>query len=108
MQPAGELDQRVTIQSKVVARDSHGGEVITWSDVATVWMQVQPITGRDSIALRQAQADVSTRFRMRYRAGIDSTMRFVWRGQIFDIEPVPAHPRAPFVEVLGRAAETST
>jgi len=85
---AGRLDQRVTIQSKSVTRDAYGAEVITWTDVATVWMEVQPLSGREYVAMRQAQSDVTTRFTARYRSGMTTAMRLLWRATPYNITEI--------------------
>jgi SPP1 family predicted phage head-tail adaptor len=85
---AGALDQRVAIQQKSITRDAYGAEVVTWVAVATVWMSAEPISGREYVALRQAQSDVTTRFRMRYRPGITTAMRLLWAGQTFNVTEV--------------------
>ena len=74
---AGRLNRRVTIQQKSVARDALGAEVITWVDVATVWAEVSPYSGREFVALRQAQDEITTRITIRYRPGITPAMRVV-------------------------------
>ena len=43
---AGDLDQRITIEKKSMARDGAGGATATWSTRATVWAKVEPMTGR--------------------------------------------------------------
>lgn len=68
---AGKLDRRVVLKEKVVTKDSYGQEVITWTEIATVWGEVQPLTGREFMEGRQMQAEVSTRVRIRYRTGIE-------------------------------------
>ena len=85
---AGDLNQRITLQSKAAGVDALGQDSTTWSDVATVWAQAQPIRGREYFAAGQTQSEVSVRFRIRYRSGIDSTMRVLWNSQAHDIESV--------------------
>ncbi len=86
---AGELRERVTIQEKgTVTRDATGAEVITWSDVATVWADVSPLLGREFLEGRMAEAEVTTRIRIRYRDGIDPAMRVVHRSSTYDIVSV--------------------
>lgn len=82
---AGRLDQRVTLQQKSVTRDDIGGEVVTWVDVATLWAAVQPVRGREYIALRAAQSDITTKITIRYRSGVTTAMRIVWNGHAMDI-----------------------
>lgn len=82
---AGQLRQRVTIQEKDVTRDTHGAEEITWTDLATVWAAVEPLTGREWIEGRQETAGVSTRIRIRYRSGITPEMRVSFGDITFNI-----------------------
>jgi SPP1 family predicted phage head-tail adaptor len=72
---AGRLRHRVTIQEKVDSRDSYGGERETWVDIAEVWAEVEPLVGREYLESRQESAEITTRVRVRYRAGIRPEMR---------------------------------
>lgn len=85
---AGALHERVTLQAKSVARDAYGGEVVTWQDQATVWAAVEPINGREYVALRAGQADITLRVRMRYRAGVTPEWRLLWQTRPYDIVDV--------------------
>lgn len=85
---AGRLRQQITIQSKSVTRDAVGGETITWADVATVPADVWPLAGREYIAMRQAQADVTVRVRLRYLAGVNPAMRVVHGSAVYGIVEV--------------------
>ena len=88
---AGRLRHRVTIQEKSVSQNSFGEEVITWTDVKTVWASIEPLRGREYIELRQAQADVTTRIRMRHwpgnsqASGITPSMRLAHGSRVFEI-----------------------
>lgn len=75
---AGKLRHRVIIESAVVSQDSFGGETTTWSAAGTVWASVEPLRGREYLEAKQQQIEVSTRIRMRYRAGVTSGMRLRW------------------------------
>jgi SPP1 family predicted phage head-tail adaptor len=82
---AGRLRHRVTIQEKSVSQNSFGEEVITWTDVKTVWASIEPLRGREYIELRQAQADVTTRIRMRHYPDIVPSMRLAHGDRVFEI-----------------------
>lgn len=82
---AGRLRHRVTIQSKTVTQNSYGEEVITWTDVDTVWASIEPLRGREFEELRRAGADLTTRIVMRYQAGIVPEMRATEGGHTYDI-----------------------
>ena len=85
---AGTLDQRVTIQSKTVARTATGGEQVTWQTVAELWAAVLPIRGREFFAAAQMQDSCDVRVIIRYRTGIAREMRVMHKGQALDIVSV--------------------
>jgi SPP1 family predicted phage head-tail adaptor len=82
---AGRLRHRVTIQEKNASRNTYGEEVPAWSEIATVWAGVEPLRGREYLEMRQVQAEVTTRIRMRYLSGIAPEMRVVWGNHTYDI-----------------------
>lgn len=85
---AGELNQRVTIQSKASGQDSYGMPNGSWSTLATVWARVQPLLGREFMEGRQLEAEVSTRVRIRYRTDVTPQMRLVHGAVTYDIVSV--------------------
>lgn len=100
----GRLNRRITIEEKSVSRDSYGAEVITWSEVVTVWAAVLPVRGREYIAMRQAQADVTTRFVIHYRAGLTPAMRVLYNGAHYGIvEVIDTEDGHRFIEMMARA-----
>lgn len=82
------MDQRITIQDKAVSRTAMGDETVIWTDVETVWASAEPLNGREYIAARQAQADITVRFRMRYRAWMTPTHRILWNEKPYAITEV--------------------
>ena len=82
---AGDLRNRVVIQNRTATQDTYGGEVPTWSTVATVWAAVEPMTGREFLEGRTLEATVDTRIRIRYRSGLAPDMRVTWDGHTYDV-----------------------
>lgn len=82
---AGKYDQRVTFQQKSATRNALGEEVVTWTDVCTVWAEVIPLRGREFYAANQTQQAVDVRFRIRARAGLTNDMRLLWKTAPYDI-----------------------
>ena len=77
---AGHLNTRVRIEQKSITQDAvYGTELVTWTTVATVWAAVQDELPSKSEAVKQGLAVASqrARIRMRYRTGIDASMRIV-------------------------------
>ena len=97
---AGDLDQRITLQSRSVTTDATGQDTITWIDVATVWAQCQALRGREFFAAAQVQQEQSVKVRIRYRADVTQTMRLMWQGNPHDITGVIPVGRKEMLEIL--------
>jgi SPP1 family predicted phage head-tail adaptor len=67
---AGSLDRRVTIQRQSESRDSHGGVVVSWVDVATVWADLSAVTGREYVQAQAVQDETTVKIVIRFRSGI--------------------------------------
>lgn len=86
---AGKLNRRITIQQRDDGL-TDGEPSQTWSDVDAVWANIAGDTGLHTI---RAAGDTpfSTKrysFRIRYREGLDESMRVVYDGQHFAIRQV--------------------
>ena len=100
----GRLNRRIVIQEKTVTRDAYGGESISWTDVATVWAAVLPIRGREYVAIREAGAELTTRFVIRHRDGVTPAMRIAYGGGYYNIESViDSEDGHRFLELMARA-----
>lgn len=75
MIPAGDFDERVTLQAATLSKDAVGGPVETWADTVTVWARVRPLTARQVAQAQQVSADVRKAVTIRYRTGITAAMR---------------------------------
>lgn len=96
---AGKLRHRVTLQRAVTTADGHGDQVRTYSDLATVWADVEAIGGREFLSAQHVQADVTSRITLRARPGLTLTPadRIVWGTRTFDIRHV--------IDMQGRSRE---
>ena len=74
---AGSLRHRVTIQQLTITQGTAGEVIEGWSDVATVYAAVEPLSGREFWQAQQVAAESQIRVRIRYRAGLDTTMRVI-------------------------------
>ena len=84
----GTLRHRVKIQTYTAFRDSFGAEEPEWTDVATAWASVTPISGKEYFASAQLNAELTTKITMRYLCGITPKMRVVFDERIFEIVSV--------------------
>jgi SPP1 family predicted phage head-tail adaptor len=81
------LNKRVTIL-RPPGRDDldeYGQPLDDYVPVATVWAAIEPLRGREYFAVMSEHAEVTTRIRIRYREGIDRTMRVQYRDSEFEI-----------------------
>lgn len=82
---AGRLRHRIDIQQRVEERDTQGAQVFVWVNLHTsVPAEVVPLSVREFIAAQALQAQVVARVTIRYRPGLDASMRIVYRGQIYN------------------------
>lgn len=88
---AGDLRHRIEIQHKVTPRDPVTLELgePEWRLFAQVWAQVSPLSARDLIAAQAAQSEATARFVIRHRPGVLSTMRILYRGELYSIAGQP-------------------
>jgi SPP1 family predicted phage head-tail adaptor len=88
------LRHRITLQSQVQAQDPTTGEVtVTWQDwLADEPAEVVPLSGREFLASGANQSGVDTRMTVRWRSGLDTTMRVVFDGQNYRLTAVLPDP----------------
>lgn len=76
MVKAGKLRHRIKFQRQVESQDSTSGAVIVdWVDVATVWAEIAPLSGKEFIASQTEFSQITTRMTIRYRVNIVAKMR---------------------------------
>ena len=80
---AGLLNQRVTIEQRSASVDTLGQGVETWSTVATVWAQAEPLAGREFLAAGSMLDRADVRFRI-----TDATSGQALRSSTTRAEPV--------------------
>lgn len=87
---AGRLDRLVTLQSRTVTRNAQGEDVASYADLATVWAEKFDLRGREFFAAQQSRAEVTTRWRIRYRDDLRAVDRVVYDGTAYDVVSPPA------------------
>lgn len=95
MLPRGRLRHRITIEEKIVDRDSDGATIEDWLPALggiILPAEIEPATGREIQAAGATQAVVSTRIRIRAIAGVEPRMRALHRGTVYNIEAVLPDP----------------
>lgn len=89
---AGELIHRIRIERpRYTQNDTTGERTVRWLTFADdVPARVTPLSAREFIAAQATQSKVTARIVLRYREGLNATMRVVHRGSIYNIEGVLA------------------
>ena len=78
---AGDLDKRGTIQYPALSKNSFNETVETWTDLATVWCSIEPVSGSEKWLQQQRVSEATYKIRMRYRFGIDERMRMKYKNK---------------------------
>jgi SPP1 family predicted phage head-tail adaptor len=94
----GEFIEQVTItQPTAGAVDPVGGEVTTWSDLATVWASVVPLAAGERMASSNAVTSaVSYRVTVWFRADLTPQMRIVRETGTLEVAAVLQDGRREF------------
>ena len=82
---AGELRHRITLQKNNPAPNSIGEAVDTWTDLATVWAAIEPLSGNRLFQAQQANSEIQGVVRIRYRSDVLATMRIVHIARYFQV-----------------------
>jgi len=83
---AGALRHWVQIQRPEIGQNPSTGEMVaTWVELASVWADVAPASGREFLAAAAEQSEVRGRITIRFRDDVDGTMRVAYRGKWYAI-----------------------
>lgn len=91
---AGSLRQLVTLQQLLAGTDDGGGGIAespdneNWSDFATLYAHVEPLSGRELFQAQQINDQLTHRITVRYYPGVLSAMRVKYGTRIFIIESI--------------------
>jgi len=83
----GGLRKRMTLQRESLVADGFGGQVAQWSDVASLWGSVTPLTGFGALT-ENAEKRVTHGVTVRYRADVATGMRLLLGARSFLIRSV--------------------
>lgn len=97
----GQLDRRITLQTRTTAPDAYNAPVETWTDLATVWAKVDyPVTGADeetaehlNITRRRVE------FTIRHRTDVGFVARVTYNSGTYDIERIAELGRNDFLKL---------
>jgi SPP1 family predicted phage head-tail adaptor len=103
--PIGKLDRRITIEQATQGVGPFGEPVETWAALATVWANAYAGSGKEFVAARQINAEVSMQFQIRWIADLSTTMRILYDGKYFDIVDIAEVGRHERLNIFAKARQ---
>ena len=81
----GDLNKQITIQYPTKVSDGMGGFTETWTNAATVWAAIWPISANELVRSMQQTMEISHRIRIRYRSVLRPDWRIKYGNRFFNI-----------------------
>lgn len=98
---SGQLTTPLRIQAPETATDPLGQPIEGWTDVAMVWGDIRHLGGLEAIKAGAVTSSVSASIRIRWRTGIDASMRLLADGRVYGIKAVMPDMRGrQYVDIL--------
>lgn len=84
----GDLRKQVTIQVESPTTDNAGGYALAWTNLATLWAEIVPVSGQKIYAAEHLEGHITHQITMRYYAGVTTDMRLLYNSRVFNIRLV--------------------
>ena len=98
---AGSLTDRIVIEQAAETRNSVGEVSLSWSTFATVWADVQALSGREAERYGQIVGFTGHKVTIRELPGIKVSMRIVWEGtRTLEIGAINEYERGWYLELI--------
>jgi len=81
----GRLDRKIVIQVQNFATNAIGEYTTTWDTFHNAFANVQRVSGTETVDADQVTATNKVKFKIRYFAGINESMRIVYNSNYYDI-----------------------
>lgn len=100
MSVASLLRERVTIQQLVQSDDGYGGKTASWTELATVFAQVEPVfvSQSEHLVADQVTAYAGYRVRVRMRSDVTASMQVIWKTHTLKIHSL--HEQGEVLSIL--------
>lgn len=94
------MDSLATVQTPTESANGIGEPILTWSDFATRWIAIVPLTGNEQMTAMAQEGSVTHRIRMRYTTGMKPKMRLISEGRTFEVMSVVERGRREEHELM--------
>jgi SPP1 family predicted phage head-tail adaptor len=81
----GSLSQELRLEKPTIAEDETGELLESWSEIASLWTQLEPLGPGLRLFGEQQLAEATHRVTLRPRSDISNTMRFRKGARVFQI-----------------------
>lgn len=85
---AGRLRQRVTIQTRTLAKNQYHEQVATWTSGACVPADVVPFRAEEQTVADRLETQQRYRVTIRYRSDVSNKVRLLWGTTALDVHQV--------------------
>jgi SPP1 family predicted phage head-tail adaptor len=97
---AGELTERITIETPANAQNAVGEATLTWSTYATMWAKVQSLSGREAERYAEVVGFSGHKVTIRALPGVSTSMRVIYRNRTLEIGAINEYERVWYVELI--------
>lgn len=97
---SGLMDRLASVQTPTESANGIGEPILTWSDFATRWIAILPLSGNEQMTAMAQEGSVTHRVRMRYTSGMKPKMRLVAEGRTFEVMSVVERGRKEEHELM--------
>ena len=98
---AGNLADRIVIEQAAETRNSVGEVTLSWSTFATVWADVQALSGRETERYGQIVGFTGHKVTIRTLPGVKVAMRVIYEGtRTLEIGAINEYERGWYLELI--------
>jgi SPP1 family predicted phage head-tail adaptor len=84
----GALNKRITIQSPLEVPGDYGEPTTQWTDVISTFASIRAATSKEVYAAQGYTSQITHLITIRWRPGIRSNQRVIYRDRLFEIQAV--------------------
>lgn len=84
----GAFRHELALEEATLTPDGAGGHTESWTEVATMFGRIEPVSAQSRFGADQTLETVTHRITLRHRAGVRSGMRFRRGGCVYEIVTV--------------------
>ena len=98
---AGKLTDRIVIEQATETRNSVGEVTLSWSTFATVWADVQALSGREAERYGQIVGFTGHKVTIRQLPGVKVSMRIIYEStRTLEIGAINEYERGWYLELI--------